>query len=137
MTRFASLLAVSAVLVSAGVAHAQYYTTYYYPATACYQPSTVYYSAAPTTTYYAAAPTTTYYAAAPTTTYYAAAPTTTYYAAAPTTTYYAAAPTTTYYAAAPTTVYYAAAPAAGTRVSYYAPAVSYPATTTYYTYYPW
>jgi hypothetical protein len=87
MTRFAWLLALAAGWVPAGAVQAQYYTTYY-------QPATVYYSAPADACCGCSAPATT-----ATTTYYA--PTTTYYAPAPTVTYYA--PTTTYY---PAPVYY-------------------------------
>jgi hypothetical protein len=103
MFRVAPLAVLTVVFVSAAVANAQVYTTYYQPATttAYYQPATVYYAPARATTVaYAPAPaepcccgtaqpaaTTTYYApttyVAPTTTYYAAAPTVVYYPAVP------------------------------------------------------
>jgi len=102
MFRVAPLTALAVVLFSAGVANAQYYSTYYQPTTAYYQPSTVYYAPAPATSVaYAQAPADTcccgnVQPATYTTTYYAP---TTY--SVPTTTYYAARPTVVYYPAAP------------------------------------
>jgi hypothetical protein len=97
MFRVALFAALAAVLLSAGVAQAQYYTTYYHPTTTYYQPATVYYAPAAATTTVAYAPaavdacccgnvqpvshTTTYYA--PATTYYAATPAVVYYRAVP------------------------------------------------------
>jgi hypothetical protein len=133
MKRFAavSTMTVAVVLAWSSMAVAQYYTTYYYPAT------TVYYPPAPTA-YYASAPTTVYYGVAPTTTYYASSPTTVFYAAAPRTTYYVSSPTTVYYAARPGPTYYRPLVGSGiTRVGYTTPAVVYPAVNTYQSYYPW
>jgi hypothetical protein len=69
MNRFASLLAMLGVLLTAGVADAQccgqaVTTTYYAPTTAYYAPAPaapVYYAPAPTTVYYAAPPAAVYY----------------------------------------------------------------------------
>ena len=109
MIRVAPLAAVAVLLVSAGVANAQYYTTYYAPTTAYYQPSSVYYApAAPVTTVAYAPATTTDNCCCGTA---QAATYTTNYAPATTTTYYAPATTTAYYApATPTVVYYPVAP---------------------------
>ena len=139
MKRFAqvSMTLVVAALGWTAMAHAQYYTTYYYPATTYYQPATVYYPPAQTA-YYASSPTTVYYGAAPTTTYYASSPTTVYYGAAPATTYYASSPTTVYYGTSPAvTTYYRPLVGGITRVRYSTPAVAYPVVNTYQTYYPW
>jgi hypothetical protein len=69
MNRFALVCAVVLVCVGAGVAEAQYYTTYYAPTTAYYAPQTTYYAPAPARVTYYSAPApaayTTYYSPAP------------------------------------------------------------------------
>lgn len=97
MVRRAALMALAGTMVSAAAAQAQYHTTFYYPTTISFQPSTVYYSS-PTVTYLA--PTTSYFAMPST----APLPVTTNYAPAPNANYFI--PMTMYHAPATTVTYY-------------------------------
>jgi hypothetical protein len=115
MRRFIQIvLAAAVVCLGVGSSSAQYYKTYYYPATTYLQPTTVAYVPPATTYCYRAVPAATYtYSVTP-------------------------APTTVYYTVPVATSYRPLVGQSITRVGYRTPAVTYrPVSNTYQMYYPW